>query len=1051
MNLPRLSVRRPVFTAMVTLMVVVLGLVSLSRLRIDLLPTIELPTITVRTSYEGASPEVMERLVTSIVEEIVATVPGVVELESESSEGNSSVRVAFAWGTDVDTAALDVQATLEDEINELPDDVVRPRVSKFDVASFPVVLLGISSSMDPVELTQLIEKQIRYRFARVPGVAQVDLWGGFDREVRIELDPDRIRAQGIALDRVVQAVRDANLDLPAGRIEEGRYEVTLRAPAEFADIQEVRDTVLLERDDSVVTLGQVATVHDTYERLRRIIRVNGERGIRVAIRKQADANTVEVSERILRTIDEVNRDFPQISVVPVINQGNFIERSIRNVAQSVLYGGGLAIIVLLFFLRDLRSTLVISLAIPISVVATFALMYFGGLTINLMTLGGLALGVGMMVDNAVVVLENVFRRKVEEQESPRDAAVLGASEVATAIVASTLTTLVIFLPLVFVQGVTGVLFQDLAYVIMFALTCSLGVSLSLVPMLASRLLTASEGKRRGRLASAADALFRSIDDAYRDLLRGMLRIRLLTVVAALGLLGASLLLLPRIGTEFMPPSDEGEVRITGELEVGSRLEVVDRQSRLMESIVKDAVPEAVATVTTVGSGRRADQAARGEIRMNLVPAGERTRSNTEIAADLRERLDGRIPGMSIRTRAPQGQFLLDRVLGGDEGFQVEIRGFEPDVLEALALRVAELLEDVDGLTNVETSLDAGTPQQEVRVDRARIVDAGLSVRDVTEALETAIAGSRAGEFRAEGDSFRILVQLADAPNRSLDEVLDLTLTTPSGELVALRNLVSTEFGRGPLLIARKDQQRFATVTADVVGRDLGAVAREVQERLTEVPRPDGYDLMVAGNVEEQQKAFDELLVSLALALALVYMVLACQYESLRDPLVVMLSVPLAAIGVLVTLFLTRTTLNVQSYIGCIMLGGIVVNNAILLVDQAGRLRAEGRPVDEAVAEAGRRRLRPILMTSLTTIIALLPLALGVGEGADAQAPLARAVVGGLSASTLISLVVVPVVYSLFHPERGPTPGTAAEAADEVEGLDEETEGAPDEAARRDDA
>ena len=400
MNLARASVRRPVLTLMATLIVLVLGTVSLSRLQIDLLPSIELPTLTVRTQYAGADPVVVERLVTQIVEEIIATVPGVEELVSSSYEGNSSVRVSFGWGSDIDAVAVDVQATLQDEISELPDDIVGPRVTKFDVDSFPVVLLGISSKLDPVELTQILEDQIRYRFARIPGVAQVDPWGGFTREVRIELDPAKVNALGLPLNDVLEALRDANLDLPAGKIEQGAYEITLRAPAEFTSLDEIRNTVISKRDGAQISLGQIAKVRDTYEKLSRVIRINGERGLRIAIRKQASANTVEVTRRVLAEVEELNQLFPQLSIVPVINQGGFIERSIANVAQSVLYGGALAVLVLLFFLRNLRSTLVISLAIPISVVATFALLYFGGFTLNLMTLGGLALGVGMMVDSS---------------------------------------------------------------------------------------------------------------------------------------------------------------------------------------------------------------------------------------------------------------------------------------------------------------------------------------------------------------------------------------------------------------------------------------------------------------------------------------------------------------------------------------------------------------------------------------------------------------------------------------------------------------------------
>jgi HAE1 family hydrophobic/amphiphilic exporter-1 len=1032
MNLPRFSVRRPVLTTMVTLIIVILGGVSLQRVQIDLLPNIEMPTASVNTSYEGASPEVMEQRITQFIEEIVATTPGVEEISSDSSEGDSRVSVTFSWGTDIDLAALDMQGRIDDEINELPDDITRPRVRKFDIASFPVVILGVQGDLDPVELTTLIEEQLRYRFGRVPGVAQVDLWGGFNREVRIELDPEKVNALDVPLNQVLEAVRSANLDLPAGKIEQGTHEVMLRAPAQFVSIDEIRDTVVTMKDGAPVTIGQIANVADTYEKQSETERFNGQRGIRVGIRKQAGANTVEVSSAILKEVEAVNRDFPQIKVTAVANQGNFIERSIDNVANSVLYGGALAVFVLLFFLRNLRSTIVISLAIPISIIATFALIYFGGFTLNLMTLGGLALGVGMMVDNSIVVLENIFRRRDELHEGKIDAAIRGAGEVGVAVVASTITTLVIFLPLIFVQGVSGILFQELAYVIVFSLICSLMVALSLVPMLASKLVESPEERHKkyesqpswiGWIADASEGLLRRLDNTYRDVLRVVLRHRAFTIFCALSALGGSIALLPMIGTEFLPPSDEGEVRIEGEMEVGTRLDIVDAQTRKMEAIVTPAVPEAISVIAESSDSGYA------EVRVSLVPAKERTRSNTEIANDLRKRLAGQIPGMEVRVMAPQGQFLLDRILGGDEGLTIEIRGFDIETLDLLSDRVMEEIKDIPGLMDIDSSRDDGIPQQELTVDRDKAADLGFSVRDVAQAIETAFAGTQAGEFRSGGNSYRILVQFRDAETLTIDEVLNLTLTSPNGERVSLRNLVSATGGRGPTQIERKDQQRIATVSANIAGRDLGSVARDVDKVLDGIARPAGYDLMVAGNYEEQQESFRELLMSMILALVLVYMVLACQYESLRDPLIVMCSVPLSAIGVLVTLYATNTTLNIQSYIGCIMLGGIVVNNAILLVDQAGQLRTgEGWKTKDAVAEAGRRRLRPILMTTLTTILGLLPLALGIGEGADAQAPLARAVIGGLTSSTLITLLLIPAVYSIVHPDpKGLTRPTTVEA------------------------
>ncbi len=1021
MRIVELCVERPIFTAMLVLIVLVVGLFGLARLRIDLLPEVELPTVTVTTDYPGASPEVVESEVTEMVEQIVATVPGVQEITSESSEGRSRVKVKFGWGVDLDAASVELRSTILDETEELPENILPPRVKKFDVGSFPVVVLGVSSDLDPVEMTTLVDEQLAVRFAQLPGVAQVDPWGDDKREVRVELDPDALKALDLPLDQVVRAIERSNLDLPAGRIERGKESLVLRAPAQLTDLDQLRDTVITTRGGAPIRIRQVATVLDTSRKRERIARINGKPGLRLAIRKQSDANTVEVALAILGEMKAVRRDFPQLEIVPVINQGNFIERSITNVAWSVVYGGALALLVLLAFLRDLRSTLVVALAIPISMIATFALLFFGGFTLNLMSLGGLALGVGMMVDNAIVVLENVVRIRDERGLDPRKAAVEGTREVAAAIIASTLTTVVIFLPLAFVRGVTGVLFRDLAYVIVFALACSLIASLTVVPTLCAHVLAPRpEAEEKGLAARAAGAL-RRVDWAYGELLAGALRRRGLTIVTAAALFVASLGLVPLIGTEFLPPSDEGEVRVTGEMAIGTKLDVVDEMARQLEDLVRPEVPEAEAWVMSVGgSYSNPADAARAELRMTLSAASRRERSNTEVADAIRAQLEGKLAGVEVRTRAPQGQFLLQRVLGSEEGLTIEVQGYDLDALVETAGRVAKALEQIDGVTDVEVSQKAGTPQAEIVTDRDAAAALGLDPEAVARVLEVAVAGVPAGEFRDRGQAYRILVQLADAEHRSLDEVLALEMRTPSGEQVPLEAVVRSEEGLGPILIQRKNQRRLVTVTANVAGRDQGSVALEAMEALADLPRPPATEVRVAGTYEEQERSFRELLLSFVMAVALVYMVLAAQYESLRDPLVVMLSVPVAAVGVLVTLAATGTTLNIQSTIGCIMLGGIVVNNAILLVDQAKQLQAEGAGPMRAAVEAGRRRLRPILMTTLTTVLALLPLALGIGEGADAQAPLARAVLGGLAASTLITLVLIPAVFTLAR-SRVPAP------------------------------
>ncbi|HUT24825.1 MAG TPA: efflux RND transporter permease subunit, partial [Sumerlaeia bacterium] len=742
-------------------------------------------------------------------------------------------------------------------------------------------------------------------------------------------------------------------------------------------------------------------------------------GIRMSVNKQSGTNTVEVSRQVEEELRRVNEDYPQIQIATILNTAEYIERSISNAGSAVVYGGVLAVFVLLFFLRRLSSTAVIAIAIPISIVATFGLMYFAGFTMNVMTLGGLALGVGMLVDNAIVVLENIFRLR-ENGASAEEAAVGGSEEVAAAVVASTLTTVAVFLPLIFIRGMSGVMFRQLACVVGFALLCSLVVALSLVPMLAARLLRGkSSGNRNGSgrsggLAQVSARLFSGMENAYRDALRFSLRHRFLVVVGGLLLFAGSLGLVPLIGTELMPQADENEVRVDGEMEIGTRLELTDARFQEIEEIVRRAVPEIRNMDTYIGGGRRSSGPHLGGIRISLAPRSERKRSSEEIAADLRGKL-AHIPGMEIRTRAGQGLFLIRMAFGGEERVQVEIRGHDLEVSAALAQRVQQIAESVEGVTDTRISRETGSPEELILIDRQKAADMKLSVSQIARTLQSILSGTRAGEFREAGKEYRILVKMKDAEQMDLREILDMRLSNADGEPVILRNVVRTESDIGATVIERKNQERVVTVSCNVSGRDMGSIIEDIKAGLGSLPVPRGFAIAFAGDYEEQQEAFRELLMSLILALVLVYMVMACQYESLRDPLVVMFSVPLAVIGVAVILFLTDTTFNIQSYIGCIMLGGIVVNNAILLVDHTNLLRRrDGLGLHEAIEEAGRRRLRPILMTALTTILALIPLALGLGEGGEAQAPMARAVIGGLTSSTLITLVFVPVVYSLFE-------------------------------------
>ena len=1023
MNISRFSVRRPVLTIMAALVVIILGGVSLSRLSIDLMPDITYPTLSISTEYENASSEEVEELITRPVEEAMSAVPGVEQVTSVSAEGRSSVRVTFTWGTDLDAAANDIRDRLDRIIHHLPDDAERPSLRKFDLASFPILIVGVASNLDPIQVRRIIDNQVKNRIERIPGVASLDIRGGLDREIHVNLNAEKMKALGLPIDQILSRIKDENINLPAGTIEQGLLDVTIRTPGVYTSLEEIQNTVVAIREGVPIQLKEIANVEDAWEKVTRIVRVNGRPGVRFSVSKQSGKNTVEVATGVLKEIEQINREIPQLDIFPIIDTSDYIKRSITNVGTTILYGGALAVVVLLLFLRNIPSTAIIATTIPISIIATFALMYFNGFTLNLMTLGGLALGVGMLVDNAIVVLENIFRLR-ESGQNPESAAINGSQEVVAAVIASTLTTLVVFLPLIFVRGMSGIMFKQLSYVVSFSLACSLAVALTLVPMLASRvhapvtLENGQGGYRGGWIYRVIGRFFTAMENEYKNLLRFSLNHRILILGSALLLFTGSLLLIPLVGVELMPATDEGEVRVYAEMAVGTRLNLVDETFQKIEAIVKREVPELDNSVTFVGGSTwRARGGNAGEMRVALKPVRERTRSSEQVAADLRRKLMF-IPGTKVRTRAGQGLFILRIGTGGDDKVQLEVRGYDLETSDVLAKRVQAVIENVEGITDTKVSRETGTPEELIIVDRQKAADMKLTVSKIASMLQTVLSGTSAGNFRDGGDEYNIRVKLEGAEKKDLRDILDLPVTNADGERVVLRNVVTVRPRRGPVLVERKDQERVVYVTANSSGRDMGSILSDIHKGIQSLPVPRDFSIVFGGDYEEQQKAFRELMMSFVLALILVYMVMASLFESLKYPFVVMFSVPLAVIGVILMLFLSGTTFNVQSYIGCIMLGGIVVNNAILLVDHINLLRnRDGMPVREAIEEAGRRRLRPILMTAMTTTLAMAPLAIGIGEGGEAQAPMARAIIGGLISSSLITLLVVPAVYAVFERSR----------------------------------
>ncbi len=1004
-----LAIRRPVATAMVYLMLIVVGLVALRTLPVDLLPKVEFTELTVRVSYPNVGPEEIEQIITDPIENAISGLPNLERVSSQSEEGSSRIRLRFARGTDIDEAANDLRAALDRLRDELPPEAEAPEIFKLDLDMIEVVSVAATTSRDLEWLTRLLEQDLARRFEQVPGVGAIDLRGGIYREIRIELLRDRLRASGLTALDVQQALLRENVTLPGGNVKSGTSDLYVRAMGEYRSVAQVADTVITEVRGKPIRVRDVAEVRDTYEDVRYLVEMNGVPAINLGIQKQSGANTVAVASGVRREMARINAERDDVHLEVVADQSEFIRQSIASVRSSAVWGSLLAVAVLYFFLRNRSSTVIITLAIPISVVATFGLLFFAGLTLNQMTFGGLALGVGLIVDNAIVVLESIVRKREEQGMAAAPAAHLGTREVAGAIVASTLTTCVIFLPVVFARTTSGALFQALALVVVFALACSLLVALTLVPMLAARFLKLepAEARQRSRFYRA----FRRLEASYTGGLRAAIRHRGRVFATTAVLLGAALLLWPLIPVELAPRTEADEIDIELEMARGTNIAVARVYLDELERKVRGIIPADNVDITATEV--RGDSAA---VELKLAPRDRRSLGSTEIADRVRAAVDGQVPGAEIDVDAQQGLWMLNRVFssgGGQGGLEIELRGWDLARADVIAAEMRRRMERIEGVTDVRVSRREGQPEERLVLDRERLGEVGLSVREVGRTLEANVAGLEAGRFRQGGDEFPIVVRLRPADRLTADDLDSVVLRTPAGDTVPLSALVERQRGRGPVEIDRVDGQRVTYVTANLEsGVALGDAVRQVRRALDDLTLPDGFTILFGGQYEEQQAAARDFTIAIVMALALVYMLMAAQFERFLDPLVVMLSVPMALIGVVPALLLTGTTLNIQSVMGLVMLIGIVVNNAIVLVDAVNLLRRDYEMgAAEAVVEAGRLRLRPILMTTGTTVLGLLPLALGLGTGAEIQAPLARVVIGGLLASTLVTLVLIPVAYT----------------------------------------
>ena len=1026
MDIIRGSLKNPVARFMVAIGIILLGAIAFSDLAIDLFPEISYPIVSVVTEYEGASPEDIEITITRPIEKRVSRIQNVRHVSSRSREGTSIVTVEFYWDTNLDTASTDIQQSINQILDVFPEDAKQPVLFKFDPSQISVIVLSITGPMKEYRLRELAEDFVAPRLESQKGVASANVFGGQIREIQVEVDRSKLERLNLPLDSVAQAVRAGHMDRPGGSIRTERKEYAVRTLGRSPEVKDLEEIVVHHHNGIPVRLKDVGKVKDGFEDIETEVSVNGTRGIIIGVQKQIGGNTVSVVDSVLKALPQIQRELPKgVNIQVVSDQSTFIRKSIKNLQHEAVIGAFLAVAVILLFLGSGTSTLIVAHSIPISIITTFVLLHFGKFTLNIMTLGGLALGVGRLVDDAIVVLENI-NRHLELGESPVDASYKGASEVSKPVIAATVTSIIVFLPLAFVKGIAALLFVQMAYTVAFSLLASLFDSLTLVPVLTAKFLRAKSERSRAswirKLFEKTRPFFLWVDYHYQNVLQIALSRRRLVVLGVVVIFAGSLLLIPLIGTEFFPTSDEGQIRMSIRLPVASSLEETEKVMGKVEEIVFDEVPELKSLWARAGSGRgrsvifsgRFAGPHTGRASLMLVDQSDRSRSSETISQVLREKVR-RIPG-AIFTVYAGG--IVSRVItfGADEPIDVEILGYDLATGSRLAKEVDDLLGQVRGVTDIQIGREEGLPEYQVRIRQDRAAALGLTTSRVAEIVRGAVEGVESSIYidPKTGRENNVRVRLREEDRRKPEDLKRLPLPALDGKVVPLENVVEVVQTTSPVQLERKYQQRIVHVTANTSGRDLGSIAGEIEDKISKMKIPEGFSVLLKGARLEQKEAFQMLLFALVLAIVLIYMVLASQFASLLHPFLIMFSVPLGFIGVIWALFLTGNTLSVISFIGIIMMVGIVVSNAILIVDYTNRLRNEGVELREAVIQAGRIRLRPILMTTLTTTCGLIPMALGLGEGAEAYASLAIAVIGGLTVSTVLTLVFVPTLYDIVE-------------------------------------
>lgn len=1055
MSIASYAVKKKVTVVMVTLGILLVGMISFSRLPQELFPPITFPQVTVVTDYVNAAPEEIETLITKPIEEAVGSVNGLRRLESVSREGRSTIIVSFDWGQDINFAALAVREKIDLIKERLPKEAKDPVVLKFDPLSRPVLILSVTgTNLDPVTLKLLTEKMIKDNLEKVPGVASATVSGGVDREILVEIDQDKLHAHHLSLLDVIDRIESSNVTYPAGSIKKGLYEYLIRTVGEFRSVKEINyvvagvdtvekikreDTSFLERGDEgvrptidslreehrqhllekrLVLIRDIATVKDTFAERTSYSRHNGRENISVAIQKQAGYNTIELVDRLKKTLAFLEQDFVNkgLNYEIIYDHSIYIRNSLKNLFNEALMGGFLAFLVLFFFLRSVSSSLLVTLSIPITILGVFFCMALSGITLNIMSLGGLALAVGMIVDTSIVVLENIFRRRQLGEEA-EEGAIRGTEEVMWPVVSSNMTTIAVFFPLiVFVPGIPGQLFKDLSWTVIFSQIIAIIVPLTLVAMLS---VYVRVPKKEYKPMEWTRYLMGDLSAGDPERQQNLFLVRVLSVVAILAII--TLMIFPNLEREVLPKLDQGQFLVKVDMPVGTRLEVTNRVSRKLEQFLK-TIPEVESIAVTVGS----EKGKEGEVKIETLRPWqalilvtlkeERKRSSSKIMQELQDRID------EVDTEGATIDFVLQGsefqfAEGGVKPIMIEVKGYDLKVMESLVTKIKNRLSTLAGVFNVQDDMSEPTPETKLDIDKRRAALYGVSALDISLIAKAAIDGVVATQYREKGREYDIRVRLSEKDRKNIGNLHNLLIYSQVlDSLIPLKEVATIERGLGPSEIRHIDQERAIVITADIrkefKQKDVLSRVQEMLAEFDEEAQKLGFQVKLSGKAREIKESFSLVIFAFALSILLVYMIMASQFESFLQPLIIMVTVPLALFGVSIALLISGTSLNVISLLGMVILGGVVVNNGIVLIEYMNQLREQGRELVEAAFEASKIRTRPILMSALTTIFGLIPLAFGLGEGAELRQPLAITVMGGLLTSTFLTLVVIPAIYIL---------------------------------------